>query len=102
MTVALFFIIFAACSVATGLITEAIKRLISDRTPNLIALITGLITGCGGTAVYYVFENIPFTVVNIVAMALMGVAVSIGAMIGYDKVVQGIKQIVSREGSKWL
>ena len=31
MTVALFFIIFGACSIATGLITEAIKKLIYDR-----------------------------------------------------------------------
>ena len=96
MTVSLFFIIFGACSVATGLITEAVKRLISDRTPNLIALITGLITGCGGTAAYYIFNQIPFTFANITAMVLMGIAVAVGAMVGYDKVIQGIKQIISK------
>ena len=96
MTVALFFIIFGACSVATGLITEAVKRLITDRTPNLIALIVALITGCGGTAAYYIFNNIPFTVANIVALILMGITVAVGAMVGYDKVVQGIQQFIAK------
>lgn len=95
MTVALFFIIFGACSIATGLITEAIKRLIYNKTPNLIALITALITGCGGTASYYIFNNISFSFENIIALVLMGVAVSVGAMIGYDKVIQGIRQITT-------
>ena len=97
MTAALFFIIFGACSIATGLITEAIKRLISDKTPNLIALIVALATGCGGTAAYYIFYQIPFTVANIAAMVLMGIAVAVGAMVGYDKVIQGINQIIRRE-----
>lgn len=96
MTVTIFLMIFGICSVATGLITEAIKKLISDRTPNLIALITALVTGCGGTAAYYLFSGIPFTVTNIVALILMGIATAVGAMIGYDKVVQGIKQIVQK------
>lgn len=96
MTAALFLIIFGICSIATGLITEAVKRLISDKTPNLIALITALITGCGGTAAYYVFNEIPFDVPNITALILMGVAVAVGAMVGYDKVVQAVKQITSK------
>ena len=96
MTVSLFLIIFGICSTATVMITEAVKRLISDRTPNLIALIVALVTGCGGTAVYYLFNDIPFTAVNIVAMILMGIAVAVGAMVGYDKVVQGIHQIIGK------
>lgn len=96
MTVALFFIIFGACSIATGLITEAIKKLIYHKTPNLVALFTGLIIGCAGTTVYYIFNRIPFTLTNIIAMVLMGISVAIGAMIGYDKVVQGIHQILSK------
>ena len=96
MTVTMFLMIFGACSIATGLITEAIKKLISDKTPNLIALITALITGCGGTAVYYLFSGIPFTATNIIALILMGIAVAVGAMIGYDKVKQAIEQILQK------
>lgn len=96
MTVAMFCAIFGICSVATGLITEAIKKLVYDKTPNIIALITALITGTGGTAIYYVFSDIPFTATNIITMILMGLAVAVGAMVGYDKVVQAIKQITNK------
>ena len=96
MSIPMFLAIFGICAIATGLITEAIKKLISDKTPNLVALITALITGTGGTAVYYVFNQIPFDLTNILAMILMGLAVAIGAMVGYDKVVQGIKQFISK------
>ena len=96
MSIPMFLAIFGICAIATGLITEAIKKLISDKTPNLVALITALITGTGGTAFYYVFNQIPFDLTNILAMILMGLAVAIGAMVGYDKVVQGIKQFISK------
>jgi len=96
VTVSIFFAIFGICAIATGLITEAIKKIISDKTPNLIALIVAIVTGTGGTAIYYVFNQIPFSFSNILAMILMGLAVSVGAMVGYDKVVQGIKQILTK------
>ena len=97
MTVSLFLIIFGICSTATVLITETVKRLVYDKTPNLIALITALVTGCGGTAVYYIFNHMPFDLINITAMLLMGIAVAVGAMVGYDKVVQGIRQMIGKE-----
>lgn len=96
MTTIMFFTIFGVCAVATGLITEAIKKLIPDNSPNLIALIVALITGTGGTAVYYVFNQIPFSFPNVLAMILMGVAVAVGAMVGYDKVAQCIKQMFTK------
>lgn len=96
MTVAMFCTIFGICTVLTGLITEAIKKLIYDKTPNIIALITALVTGTGGTAIYYIFNGIPFSATNIIAMVLMGLAVAVGAMVGYDKVVQAIKQITNK------
>lgn len=37
--------------------------------------------------------TIPFTPPNIVCMVLMAVAVWVGAMLGYDKVIQMIDQI---------
>ena len=97
MTVSLFLIIFGICSTATVLITETVKRLVYDKTPNLIALITALVTGCGGTAFYYIFNHMQFDLVNVTAMLLMGIAVAVGAMVGYDKVVQGIRQMIGKE-----
>lgn len=96
MTVAIFCAVFSICTIATGLITEAIKKLIYDKTPNIIALITALVTGAGGTACYYLFNDIPFTLTNVIAMILVGFAVAVGAMVGYDKVMQAIKQITGK------
>ena len=42
---------------------------------------------------------VPFSATNIICMVLMGVATAVGAMVGYDKVIQTIKQIVSKGGS---
>ena len=50
------------------------------------------IVGIGGTAIYYVLAGVAFTSVNVICMILMGLATAIGAMVGYDKVIQTIKQ----------
>ena len=41
----------------------------------------------------YLFTGIAFTPPNIVCMVLMAVAVWVGAMVGYDKVLQMIEQL---------
>ena len=97
MTLTLFISLFMLFSVITGLCTEAIKKILNEANikyaSNIIATITACIVGIGGTAVYYTLTAIPFVPENIICMVLMGVAVAIGSMVGYDKVVQTIEQI---------
>lgn len=103
MTVSMFVILLSAFSLIVGLLTQAIKKLLdglgAKYSSNVVAVIVSAIVGIGGTAIYYVISGIPFSATNIICMVLMGIATAVGAMVGYDKVIQTIKQIVSKGGS---
>lgn len=100
MTIALFLTLFTTFSLATGLVVEALKKILDETTitcpSNILACIVAMIVGVGGTAITYVFMGIAFSAANVICMILMGVAVSVGSMIGYDKVMQTIKQITQK------
>ena len=99
MTITVFLMLLSAFSVISSLVTEAIKKLIDDKAQlsyNIIALISALIVGSVGTAIYYQLNGMPFTVNNMICMVLMGFASGLVAMISYDKVKQAILQITSK------
>ncbi len=104
MTVTLFMTIIVVASMVASLLTEAIKKAYENAkkeySANIIALVNAIVVGCGGTAVVYMLLNIPWTVNNIICLILMGAAVWIGAMIGYDKVIQTIQQIATKDRSE--
>ena len=100
MTLTLFLTLLAVFATATGLVTEAVKKLLDSNdiayASNIVASIVAAIVGIGGTAAYYVLAKIQFNAPNIVCMILMGVAVAVGSMVGYDKVTQAISQIAKK------
>lgn len=65
---------------------------------NIVALITALIVGGGGTAVYYQLNAVSFTVNNVIYAVLMGLASGLVSMVGFDKVKQAIVQITNKKG----
>ncbi|MCM1185239.1 MAG: hypothetical protein NC251_12630 [Lachnoclostridium sp.] len=96
MNITIFFILLSAFSVISGLVTEGIKNLAADKANmpyNLIALITAILVGGGGTAVYYQLNAIPFTTNNVICAVMMGLASGLCSMVGFDKVKQAISQI---------
>ncbi|MDE7184311.1 MAG: hypothetical protein K2O40_07535 [Lachnospiraceae bacterium] len=97
MTTTAFLIILTACAAVTSLLTEGLKKLLDGMgvryASNILVLIVALIVGCGTTALYYVNDQVPFTALNSVYLALMGVANWLGATLGYDKVRQTMEQI---------
>ena len=97
MTVALFVTILTVGATASSLLTQAVKKWYENQkknySSNVIALINAVVIGCGGTAVTYMLVGIPWSVNNIICLLIMGVCVWIGSMIGYDKVIQLIKQL---------
>ncbi len=101
MTVAILLILLTIYATATSFITEAVKRFMDDMkvkyASNIVVLAVALIVGCGGTAIYYVNYQIPFTALNSVYLALIGITNWIGAMVGYDKVKQAISQMGKRK-----
>lgn len=102
MTVTVFLIILTACAAITSLLTEGIKKFLDEQrvtyASNVLVLIIAMIVGCGATVLYYVNYQIPFSALNSVYLALMGLANWLGATIGYDKVRQTIAQICAKEG----
>lgn len=94
MNGALFLVMFGACSLITGLVTEAEKKLVKDFSTNLLALITGAVVALAVTVVTFIFKDIPYNTINVTYMVILVVASGLGAMLGYDKVMQTIKQIL--------
>ena len=96
MTTTTFLMLLSAFTVLSGLTTEGIKNLISDKSNmsyNIIALIVSLIVGGVGCAIYYRLNAIPFDVNNVIYMILMGLASGLCSMVSYDKLKQCIEQI---------
>jgi len=101
MSITLFITMFTVGAAASALLTEAVKKFYTNAgkecSPNIVALIDAVVIGAGGTAVVYMLMNISWTVNNIICLILMTWCVWIGSMIGYDKVVQLLKQIEAKE-----
>lgn len=97
MTLTLFMALLVILAVAVSLFTEAVKKFLDNMkvkySSNVVVLILSIIVGIGGTALMYIFLGIAFTPPNILCMVLMAVAVWVGAMVGYDKVLQLIEQV---------
>ena len=96
MTITTFLMLLSSFSVLSGLVTEGIKKLISDKANmsyNIIALIVSLIIGGVGCAIYYQLNTILFDINNVIYMILMGLASGLCSMVGYDKLKQCIEQI---------
>ena len=99
MTTTMFLILLSGFSVISSLVTEGIKNVATDKVNlsyNIVALITALIVGGGGTAVYYQLNSIPFTLNNVIYSILMGLASGLVSMTSYDKGKQSIEQIVKK------
>ena len=99
MTVQDFLFLLTAFSVISGLITEAIKKLLNDKANlsyNILALCVALVVGVVGCGLYYQLNSIMFTVNNIIYMVLMGLASGLVSMLGFDKVKQAIIQITGK------
>ena len=96
MTTTTFLMLLSSFSVLSGLVTEGVKKLISDKANmsyNVIALVVALVIGGAGSAVYYQLNAIPFDVNNVIYMILMGLASGLCSMVSYDKLKQCIEQI---------
>ena len=99
MTTTVFLMLLYSFSVLSGLVTEGIKKIITDKANlpyNIIALISAFVIGGGGTALYFQLNAIPFTFDQIIHIILMGLASGLVSMVGFDKVKQAISQLTNK------
>lgn len=104
MTITFFVTFLTLGAAASALLTQAIKTAYAnagkDYSANVIALINAVVIGGLGLAAAYILLGVEWTINNIICLIIMVVAVWIGSMIGYDKVVQMAKQVAQSNSKK--
>lgn len=97
MNITLFITLLTIFSTITSICTEACKKILNELkvlyASNILVFIIACVVGIGGTAVYYSLNSIEFNTINVICMILMGLSTSLGAMVGYDKIIQTVKQL---------
>lgn len=93
MTPQIVVIILLACSTFTGLIVEAIKKLVDVKKPNIVAAIVSVIVGICIPVGYILHNGVPFSIDTILYIISIVVLSWLVSMLGYDKVIQSLSQL---------
>ena len=93
MTLTLFVSLATGLSLVSSLITEAMKKSFNVTKPTLVVAIIAAVTGWGGGAISYALMNIAYTPSNIICLVLLAPTIWLMATLGYDKVLEVIKQL---------
>lgn len=93
MTLEFFLYMYVIGSSASALLTQAFKKNFKNLSSNVLAFASALFVGFGGSLLYFSFNDISWTVQNVVSAFLVALAIWVGSMVSYDKVLQLIKQI---------
>ena len=84
----------ALCSVLTGLIVEAIKKMAGGlKADNIVAAIVGVLVGTIIPVGYILYTGIEFNIQNILTIIGIAILSWLCSMLGFDKVMQTIRQI---------
>ncbi len=102
MDVTLFMVLLTIGSVASSLLTQAIKKTYENAnktySSNMIALVNAAIVGGCGTIAVFIYKSMPLNPKNIVFLLMMVIATWVSCTIGYDKVIQTIAQLKANDG----
>ena len=101
MNTEIFMTLLTICSIITCLVVGAIKKSFElfgkTYASNVIAFFVAIPVGCAGALLYYYLMNISINVLNCIFAVFLGLSNWVGAMIGYDKVIQAINQIKNKQ-----
>lgn len=96
----LFLFLLFVVSILTGLFVEAIKKALGDKydySSNLLAGIVSVVLSVLVSSGYYVLTDMTFSADLVVYLTALILLSWLCAMIGYDKVIQAIGQIKTKE-----
>lgn len=100
MTIEIFLVMLLACSILTTLTVEAIKKMFTageSRKANIIAAVVAIALAIAIGIIYAVMFTIAVTAQYIVAIVALCFLSWLCAMVGYDKVVQAIEQVIKHK-----
>ena len=83
------FLVLVSATV-TGLITEAVKKMITDKNTTLLAAGVSVLVAGGVCAGYVVLNNVTITPETIVCIVCIVILSWLSATLGFDKVKQAI------------
>lgn len=92
MSTEIFMTLLFMCSILTGLITEALKELTTGKA-NAVAGIIAVILGIAVYVSYIAVQHITVTLSIVIAGCALCLLSWLCAMLGYDKVIQSLKQL---------
>lgn len=97
ITLEVFLIGLMAISTSTGLVTEAVKKVLDickvKYHADLLAGIVSAVLSVGVGIGYVILENVGFTAQSIICIVALSFMSWLGSMIGYDKVIAHIKTV---------
>lgn len=97
MNVNMFLVLLTGLSTLTSLFTEAVKKFLEGTkikySSNIVVLLSSVFVSGMGMVSFYLISETQFILPNIIGIVLMIIANWLVAMVGYDKVVQAIKQL---------
>ena len=100
MTVETFLMLLTLCAVATGLVTEAVKKFLTSINvkfvSNVVVLIVSILIGGGVVTLHYALNENIIANNQFIFTILMIVMNWLGSMIGYDKIIQTITQFKNK------
>jgi len=86
-----------ACSLMTGLIVEALKKMLGElKKPNIVAAVVGVIVGVCIPSGYVIMHQGTFDTVTILNIISIAVLSWICSMVGFDKVKSTLAQLGSK------
>lgn len=96
MTVQIAMFLLTITAAMTSLITEAVKKTITDKKPTITAAIVSVATGIFVPLAYLGINQIPFRTQDIFYIIGMVVLTWVCACTGYDKVIEIINQLINK------
>lgn len=104
VSIQVFLTMLLACSILTSLTVEGIKKMVDDfkvkYSANIVTAIVAVVLAVAMSVGYYLYKGLAFDTVFALMLVSLVFLSWLCAMVGYDKVMQGIGQLVKAKALK--
>lgn len=104
VSIQVFLTMLLACSILTSLTVEGIKKMVDDfkvkYSANIVTAIVAVVLAVAMSVGYYLYMGLTFDTVFVLMLVSLVFLSWLCAMVGYDKVMQCIGQLVKAKALK--